>query len=134
MEEASVAVIRDPAVTLYSTDLPRALAFYAGLGFRETFRFPDEGPIVHIELALEDFTLGIADIAVAAGQHGFAPKLGGNRAELVFWCDDTDGLFDRLVDEGAPVIAAPHDWLDDLRVAWIADPDGTPIQLVQRRG
>jgi hypothetical protein len=43
-------------------------------------------------------------------------------------------LFERLVDEGAPAIAQPHDWLDDLRVAWIADPDGTPIQLVQRRG
>jgi catechol 2,3-dioxygenase-like lactoylglutathione lyase family enzyme len=125
--------IRNPGVTLYSTDLPRAVAFYEGLGFREAFRFPDEGPVVHIELTLDGFTLGIADIAVAAGQHGFDVSLGGHTAELVLWCDDTDGLFARLVGEGAPAIAPPHDWLDDLRIAWIADPDGNPIQLVQRR-
>jgi catechol 2,3-dioxygenase-like lactoylglutathione lyase family enzyme len=120
-------------VTLYSANLPRTLAFYQELGFREAFRFPAEGPIVHIELVLDGFNLGIADIAIAARQHGFEANLGGHTAELVFWNDDTDALFERLVGEGAPVISAPHDWLDDLRVAWIADPDGNPIQLVHKR-
>ena len=30
-------------------------------------------------------------------------------------------------------MVAPHDWLDALRVAWVADPDGNPVQLVQHR-
>lgn len=134
MTDNAKAVVRNPAVTLYSEDLPRAVAFYEGLGFRERFRFPAQGPLVHIELALEGFLLGIVDIAVAAGQHGFTVNLNGRAAELVFWTDDTDGLYARLVSEGAASIAAPHDWLNDLRIAWIADPDGTPVQLVQRTG
>lgn len=126
-------MIRNPQVTIYSQDVPKALAFYQGLGFEEAFRFPDEGPIIHIELLLDGFNLGIADIAVASQQHGFAVNLNGRGMELVFWTDDAEALFTRLVAEGAPVIAEPHDWLDDLRIAWIADPDGNPIQLVSRR-
>jgi catechol 2,3-dioxygenase-like lactoylglutathione lyase family enzyme len=126
-------MIRNPQVTLYSQDLAKAIAFYEKLGFTEAFRFPDEGPIVHIELLLDGFNLGIADISVAANQHGFEVNLNGRGMELVFWTDDANVLFERLVSEGAPVIARPHDWLDDLRTAWIADPDGNPIQLVSRR-
>ena len=37
-------MIRNPQVTLYSQDLPTALAFYQNLGFSEAFRFPEEGP------------------------------------------------------------------------------------------
>ena len=126
-------MIRSPQVTLYSTNLPRSVAFYEGLGFREAFRYPVEGPPIHIELRIDGFNLGIVDIAVASKEHGFDVNLDGHTAELVFWTDDTDGLFDRLVAEGAPMIAEPHDWLDHLRIAWIADPDGNPIQLVEKR-
>jgi hypothetical protein len=31
-------------------------------------------------------------------------------------------------------MSAPHDWLETLRVAWVADPDGHPVELVQKRG
>jgi hypothetical protein len=34
---------------------------------------------------------------------------------------------------GAPSRSPPHNFLAHLRAAWVADPDGTPIQLVQRR-
>ena len=27
----------------------------------------------------------------------------------------------------------PHDFLDSLRAAWVADPDGNPVQIVTRR-
>jgi hypothetical protein len=32
---------------------------------------------------------------------------------------------------GAPAIKGPHMWLDRLLIAWTADPDGNPIQIVQ---
>ncbi len=35
----------------------------------------------------------------------------------------------RLTAAGAPSLSAPYDWLADLRLAWVADPDGDPIQL-----
>jgi hypothetical protein len=39
----------------------------------------------------------------------------------------------RLTAAGAKPLSEPHDWLDDLRLAWVADPDLNPIQLVQHR-
>jgi hypothetical protein len=42
-------------------------------------------------------------------------------------------VYGRLVGAGAPSLSAPHDWLADLRLAWVADPDGNPIQLVGHR-
>ena len=42
--------------------------------------------------------------------------------------------FADLVDAGARALSAPHDWLDGtLRVAWVADPDDNPVELVERR-
>jgi glyoxylase I family protein len=26
----------------------------------------------------------------------------------------------------------PHRWLERLLIAWVADPDGNPVQIVQR--
>lgn len=124
---------RRPQVNLYSRDLPRAIAFYERLGFAESFRYPATGPAEHVELSLDGFTLGIATVATSIEHHGLSPNPGGRSAELVLWTDDADRAFERLVSEGAPVISEPHDWLDSLRLAWVADPDGTPIQIVSTR-
>jgi hypothetical protein len=59
-----------------------------------------------------------------------SPSLDGRAIELVLWCDETDGEFRRLTAAGAKALSKPHDWLDGLRVAWVADPDLNPIQLV----
>lgn len=53
--------------------------------------------------------------------------------EIAIWTDDTDTAFTRLVAAGARVLCEPHDWLGRLRVAWVADLDDNPIELVQRR-
>jgi hypothetical protein len=81
-----------PQVNIYSADVARALDFYRGLGFEETFRTPHEGAPIHVEFVLDGFNVGVA--AVTSGY---------------------------------------HDWLGSLRVAWVADPDDNPIELVQRR-
>ncbi len=58
----------------------------------------------------------------------------GPRAELVLWADDTDAAFAAVTAKGATVLSPPHDFLSaSLRAAWIADPDGNPVQLVTRR-
>ena len=93
-----------PLINLYSRDLPRAVAFYSQLGFVQTFRTPASGEPSHIQL------------------------------EIVLWTDDTDAAVNALVAMGAPLLSPAHDFLDGkLRAAWVADPDGNPIQLVQRR-
>jgi len=121
-----------PAINVYSHDVMRLVAFYEGLGFRETFRTPREGTPVHVELVLDGFTIGIASVDAAAADHGLRPELGGRPVEIVLWTDDTDGSYERLTAGGAPSLSPPHDFLSDLRLAWVADPDGNPIQLVQK--
>jgi catechol 2,3-dioxygenase-like lactoylglutathione lyase family enzyme len=126
-------VFTSPAINVYTYDVARLVTFYVGLGFRETFRTPLDGPPIHVEVTLDRFTVGIADVDSAANDHGLSPQLGGRPVEIVLWTDDTDAAYRRLTAEGAPSLSPPHDWLDVLRLAWVADPDGNPIQLVQRR-
>ena len=126
-------MFRSPAINIYSHDVLRLVGFYESLGFRETFRTPEEGAPVHVEVALDGFTIGIAAVDVAAADHGLSPDLGGRPVEIVLWTDDTDRDYERLTAAGAPSLSAPHDFLADLRLAWVADPDGNPIQLAQHR-
>jgi len=69
-------------------------------------------------------------VETAIANHALPLRLEGRGMELVLWTEDTDAAFARLVAEGAQVLSAPHDWLGELRLAWITDPDGNPIQLV----
>jgi catechol 2,3-dioxygenase-like lactoylglutathione lyase family enzyme len=121
-------------VNLYSRDLQRILEFYLGLGFQETFRTPANGAPVHVEVALDGFRLGIATVEAAARDHGLQPGFGARNAEIVLWCDNTDQAVLTLTRNGAPLLSPAHDFLGGkLRSAWVADPDGNPIQLVERR-
>ncbi|HUZ02589.1 MAG TPA: VOC family protein [Thermomicrobiaceae bacterium] len=121
-------------MNIYSHDVLRLGTFYAGLGFRETFRTPNEGTPVHVEVTLDGFTIGFASVESAVADHGLSPDLGGRPVEIVLWTDDTDAAYARLTAGGAPSLSPPHDFLEGrLRSAWVADPDGNPIQFVQHR-
>ncbi|MFU8874535.1 VOC family protein [Micromonospora sp. SL4-19] len=120
-----------PQVILFSEDVTRAAAFYAGLGFTEAFRVPTEGEPIHVDLTLDGYRIGIASVASTRDDHGLDPVPSGQRAAVVLWTDDTAAAYAKLTTDGAPALAAPHVWLDRLLIAWTADPDGNPIQLVQ---
>jgi catechol 2,3-dioxygenase-like lactoylglutathione lyase family enzyme len=108
--------------------------FYSGFGFIESFRTPTTGDPVHVELKLNGFTLGFATLEAARADHGLNPAGEGRWIEIVIWTDDTDAALTLLAEKGAPVISPAHNFLNGrLRVAWVADPDGNPIQLVQRK-
>jgi predicted enzyme related to lactoylglutathione lyase len=125
---------RAPMINLYSRDLLRAAAFYSELGFVESFRTPASGEPVHIELTLDGFTLGIATMEAAKQHHSLQPGGEGRWIEIVLWTDDTDAALNDLVAKGAALLSPAHDFLEGkLRAAWIADPDGNPVQLVQRK-
>jgi glyoxylase I family protein len=125
-------LFRRPQVILFSADLPRAVAFSATLGFRETFRVPADGDPIHVDLALDGYTIGIASVASTRQDHGLDPVAEGQRAAVILWTDDVSTAYETLVDAGAPALAAPHRWLERLLIAWVADPDGNPVQIVQQ--
>jgi glyoxylase I family protein len=124
-------MFRNPQVILFSGDLPRAVAFYANLGFTETFRVPAEGEPIHVDLVLDGYKIGIASAASTRDDHGLDPVAEGQRAAVILWTDDTAAAFAQIVANGARALAGPHKWLGRLLIAWVADPDGNPIQIVQ---
>jgi predicted enzyme related to lactoylglutathione lyase len=130
---SGMPTFKSPMINLYSRDLARAMSFYADLGFVETFRTPTSGPPDHVEFQLNGFRLGIATVE-AAKAHGLRLNGEGRWIEIVLWTEDTDAAVNALTTKGAPLLSAAHDFLDGrLRSAWIADPDGNPIQLVQQK-
>lgn len=122
----------EPQVILFVTDCERAALFYEHFGFTETFRTTDQSP-VKIEMSSGGFNLGLAQPEPAAASHGITPVAAGHRACITLWTDDVDGAYPMALRAGAADHSAPHSFLDGrLRVAFVEDPDGHPIQLVQK--
>src|SRR5215472_602557 len=126
-----MSVFREPQVILFSDDLPRAAEFYASLGFKQTFRVPADGPPIHVDLVLDGYKIGIAGADSCRQDHNLDPVTEGQRAAVILWTDDTAAAYAELVARGAPAMAEPHVWLGRLLIAWTADPDGNPVQIVQ---
>jgi catechol 2,3-dioxygenase-like lactoylglutathione lyase family enzyme len=126
-------VFRSPQVNLYVDDVLRSVMFYERVGFAETFRTPTEGVPIHVELVLDGFKIGVADVRSARADHALDVSPDGNAIEICLWTDDADAAYDALIGAGATSMSEPHDWLGRLRVAWVADPDGNPIELVAHR-
>jgi catechol 2,3-dioxygenase-like lactoylglutathione lyase family enzyme len=126
-----MSIFRTPQVILFSEDLPRAVTFYKRLGFTETFRVPTDDDPIHVDLVLDGYKIGIASVASTRDDHGLDPIAEGQRAAVILWTDDTTAAYNGLVAGGAPALASPHVWLGRLLIAWTADPDGNPIQIVQ---
>ena len=127
-------MFHEPSINIITKDLQRLQTFYEKLGFRETFRTPREGMPVHVEVTLENFTVGISSVKAAISDHGLNLNLGGNPVSIILWSDDTDGDYKRLTSEGAQSLSPPHTFLNNLRAAYIADPDGNPVNIVQKLG
>ena len=116
---------------LFSEDVERAAGFYRRLGFAETFRVPTSGEPIHVDLELDGYKIGVASVRSTREDHGLDPVGSGQRAAVILWTDDTAAAYEALTADGAPALKPPHVWLGRLLIAWTADPDGHPIQLVQ---
>lgn len=132
----STLAYRDAMVNYYVEDVEGVAAFYrTHFGFTETFRTPEQGPAIHIEVRLGEFVLGFASIAAARAMHQLPLNPGLPRGEIALWTDDVDAAFAALTAQGVRAISPPHDFLvtPPLRAAWLEDPEGNPIQIVAKR-
>ena|SRR5579859_4427154 len=116
---------------LYSTDVVAAARFYRDvLGFEQTFQFPPDGPPRHVELRLGESMLAVSSHA-AVRETGLPAPSAGHTQELVVWCADLDVAMDRVRAASAPVLVEPYDHVAGHRRAYVADPDGNWLALVQ---
>ena len=120
-------------VNLYTHDVEAGLHFYGSLlGFEETFRTPTDGIPEHVELRLDDFTIGLGSVEAARRVHGVEAEPGSAAMALVVWADDVDGAFAMLTAAGVAVVQAPHDAGNGNRNALLRDPDGNLVEIVAR--
>lgn len=128
-------IFTDPAINYYVDDVERAVRFYTEyFGFVGTFRTPEHGTPIHVEVRLGLFTLGLASKEAGQTMHGLSLGSGGfPRAELVVWTENVDEAYALLMEKEVPSVSAPHDFLSSLRAAWVMDPDGNPVEIVSRR-
>ena len=127
-------------------DLDRALAFYARLGLREAFRLhDDDGSLllvyVHVggDRFLELFPAGASRGDVSRGEardesSEDAPQRDtseGSFMHLCLLCDDLVPLVERLRADGVAIEREVTTGLDHNLQAWIRDPDGNAIELMQ---
>ena len=124
-------MFKAPQVVLFSKDLPRAAEFYQGLGFEEVFRTPTDGPPIHVDLVLDGYRLGLASEDSTRDDHGLDPVVEGQRAAVILWTDDTSPAYETIQTLGAEPVKEPAPWLGRLLIAWVKDPDGHLIQIVQ---
>jgi catechol 2,3-dioxygenase-like lactoylglutathione lyase family enzyme len=126
----------NPAINYYVEDVEVAVRFYVEhFGFVETFRTPEQGMPIHVEITLGSFVLGIESKEAGQGMHGLPVGPGGfPHAELVVRTENVDETYARLMEKGVSGVRAPQDLRPSLRVAWVMDPDGNPVRIVTRLG
>jgi uncharacterized glyoxalase superfamily protein PhnB len=121
-------------VNMYADDVEPGVTFYAALGFEETYRYAPAGEPLHVELRHGGLTIGIASVRAAREEHGLEVSQEGAAMELVLWYDDVDAAYARALAAGATAMREPHDFQEGrLRVGWVMDPLGNPLELVQKR-
>lgn len=123
--------LSEPEVILFSADVERTAAFYTRLGFIERFRVPEVGTPIHVDLELDGYRIGFASLESSREDHGLRPATGGQRGTITLWTADVAADYRTLTDAGVPGLQEPRVWLERLLIAWLEDPDGHPIQLVQ---
>ena len=109
------------AVTVAVADMARSHAFYAALGFDTTFGGPHS-----------DFT------SLGAGQSFLNLQLDGGHTpppavwgRIIFWVDDVDAMYDRVVAAGGVPHMAPSDAPWGERYFHVTDPDGHELSFAR---
>lgn len=68
-------MFRTPQIVLFSRDVEGLASFYKSLGFSETFRVPTDSQPIHIDVALDGYTIGIASIESTRDDHDLQPHV-----------------------------------------------------------
>lgn len=122
-------MIIDVAHTAFDVhDMDASLAFYAKLGITESFRlFRDDGSLmlVYLHLGGDRFL----ELFPNGPEPGTATR--GSFAHFCLRSDDLHADVERLRAQGVEITSGPSLGLDANWQAWVKDPDGNRIELMQ---
>lgn len=117
-------------VAIRVKDFQRSLDFYVGrLGFDEMFRLDRDGQlwIIYLRITDDQYLELFSD---AVGDRAPATELVGIN-HLCLTVDDLDAVIARLDAAGVPLTRPKKVAMDRNAQAWIEDPDGHRIELMQ---
>ena len=109
-------------------DMERSLAFYARLGLHESFRLnrPDGSlMLIYVHVAGDRF-IELFPGGPAAEERGRSSFM-----HLCLLTDDIQSMVEQLRQSGVTIDQQPKVGLDYNWQAWLRDPDGNPIELMQ---
>ncbi|WP_254525037.1 VOC family protein [Natrinema caseinilyticum] len=115
---------------LWVSDIDRTRAFYVdALGLRENWSFTGDDGVENVYIGGDD----------AEFQFKYDPDGGpaidpGTMAHVAVTVDSTDDALERLVDRADPPVRMDPTTMADIgcRVAFVEDPDGYDVELVER--
>jgi lactoylglutathione lyase len=116
-------------VGLRVADLQRSLAFYTGLGYEVLGEVPETefGSLTMLKLPGDEFVT--IELVHDAGRGKVDP---GGLNHVVVQVESMHDIFARLAARGIKVEpAGSPDGSEDFWTAWVTDPDGYRIELVQ---
>lgn len=113
--------------------LDRSLTFYGQLlGGKRTFQFPPEGEPVFVTLAFGQTEIGLGQLGAGPSLHGQPVRPAtGHRIELCVYVDDLESTLSVLRAAHVPVLLEPTEQPWGERIAYVSDPDGNLVMLVQ---
>lgn len=116
---------------IHCRDLERSLHFYRDeFGFSLKFRWPEEGAAEFFYLERDGSGLGLGR---PNGDDYGLPMKAGLPATFVLctYVKDLDRLYTTLVEHGIRGLSPPVDRPWGERIAYVQDPDGYPILVIQ---
>jgi lactoylglutathione lyase len=112
-------------------DRERSLAFYTALGYEVVGSVPGTsvGDLTMLKLPGDAFV----SIELVSGPSAGAPGGGGSLSHFVIGVKSMDGVLAELAGHGVVPDEPPGspDGSHEFRTAWVTDPDGNRIELVQ---
>ena len=114
-------------VGLRVTDLGRSLAFYTAVGYEVVGRVPETpiGQLTMLKLPDDEF------VTVELVHDGDPVDRGTGVSHFVVQVESMADTLDVLAGHGIEPIAPRQEHADGMKTAFVADPDGRRIELVQ---
>jgi catechol 2,3-dioxygenase-like lactoylglutathione lyase family enzyme len=119
-------------VNLFTDEIEPTVEFYRRLGFVESFRTPTDGSPTHVEVRASGLTIGVASERIG-NELGLEVAAGPTSAEVLLWVDDVEDACARALAAGGVPVSAPDEDGGRLRHAWVRDPSGHLLELVEER-
>ena len=117
---------------LNCTDILNTRSFYERVfSAEQVYQFPDEGDPVYLSLAIGGGHVALG-VGTGPAMYGEVPRPAtGHAVDVCIYVPDLDGVLEAAPDHGGRLVVPATDTPWGERVAYVADPEGTMLLVIQ---